>query len=282
MQKGRLIVARKSVSKFRLGAITIILSGTILGTADLNAQGVNSSGGNLWTGFYIGLNAGRTWKKESTSLAVVNDSPNYYFIAADIPGVNASGTTLLDDNGFSGGAQFGYNHQAGSAVWSVESDFDYLGLNQFYGGPFNYTTVSAPYQLRTSDASRWLLGVRPRLGWTVDRWMIYGTGGLAISHSRFQQDFSEDVFTPIPEQIVSPRTQAGWTAGAGLEGFLGDHWSAKGEYLFSRFGGTLESGQLSGGNGFSPAAGFVDGATFNNTVSSSKIHAVRVGVNFHF
>jgi len=33
-------------------------------------------------------------------------------------------------------AQFGYNRQAGSAVWSVESDFNYLGLNQFYGGTF--------------------------------------------------------------------------------------------------------------------------------------------------
>jgi len=83
-------------------------------------------------------------------------------------------------------------------------------------------------------------------------------------------------------QLLHSQVKLGWTAGAGMEVALGSHWSGRGEYLFSQFGKNGETGKLAGASGSSPAAGFVDGATFNNSISSMKIHVVRFGLNFRF
>ncbi len=235
-----------------------------------------------WTGFYIGINAGRAWKKEATSLSISNNAPNNYFNSGAVAGVNASGSTRLDDDGFSGGIQAGYNHQAGRAVVGIESDFNYLGSYQFKAGTFPYTTSATTYSIVTSEQSPWVFFARPRVGVSIAQVLLYGTGGLALVHSRFQQDFSEGAFTPTPEQLVDRRTQTGWCVGGGFEVMFGRRLSGKGEYVISRFGETTGIGQLSGGNGASPSTGFVDGATFTNSISALKLHSVRLGLNFHF
>jgi outer membrane immunogenic protein len=267
---------RTSVSGLAL--ITILLTVCV----DVSAQSDASAGPTSWAGFYIGLNAGRGWKNETNVLTVVNDSPNSYFNPAAIPGVNASGTTALNDNGFSGGGQIGYNSQSGNVVLGTEGDFVYLGLHPSYGGTFAYTTDGSPYQLVTSEPSQWMFTIRPRLGWALDRWLLYGTGGFAVSHARFQQDFSEGAFTPVPMQLLHSQAKLGWAVGAGMEVALGRHWSGRGEYLFNRFGANGETGKLSGASSASGPPGFVDGATFNNSISSMKIHVVRFGLNFRF
>jgi opacity protein-like surface antigen len=83
-------------------------------------------------------------------------------------------------------------------------------------------------------------------------------------------------------QLLHGQQKLGWTAGAGLEVALGRHWSGRGEYLFNQFGKNGETGKLDGADGSSPAAGFVDGATFNNSISSMRIQVVRFGLNFRF
>jgi len=52
-----------------------VLLTIVFGMPSLYAQSASSSDDNSWTGFYIGVNAGRAWKKETTALTVVNDSP---------------------------------------------------------------------------------------------------------------------------------------------------------------------------------------------------------------
>jgi len=265
--------------KFIPGFVVLTI---VFAMPSLYAQSASSSDDNSWTGFYIGVNAGRAWKKETTALTVVNDSPNNYFNPAAIPGVNGNGSTSLDVNGFTGGGQLGYNQQDGNLVWGLEGEFSYLGLKQSHGGTFTYTTSPATYQLVTSESNPWLVTVRPRVGFSADRWYFFGTGGLAATHSRFQQDFSEGVFTPAPMQILSAQTKFGWTAGAGMEVALGRRMSAKGEYLFNHFRDASATGRLNGANGDSVAPGFVDGATFNNTIGSLKFNVVRFGLNFRF
>jgi outer membrane immunogenic protein len=234
-----------------------------------------------WTGFYLGANVGGAWKKERSTLSIENDANNY-FNPAVVPEVQDHGSVDFNDSGFTGGVQLGYNRQMGSFVWGVELDFNYLDLSTRRGSTFRYSTTNTPYTLTVQEDTDWLLTARPRVGWALDRFLLYLTGGIAASHSDFKQTFDEPPFTPRPESVSVSRTMVGWTVGAGLEFALGHNWSARAEYLYARFGGTDIEGRLGGANGASLAPGNVDGAKFTNSLSPLELHLVRGSVNYHF
>ncbi len=220
-------------------------------------------------------------KRESNSLSIQNDANNY-FVPAVIPEVEHNGSVDLNDSGFTGGAQIGYNRQHGSFVWGVELDFNWLDLNTRRSGTFRYSTINAPYRLTTQESTDWLMTVRPRVGWALDRFLLYLTGGLAVTHSHFKQSFEEPPFTPDPVTVSASRTSVGWTIGTGLEVAVWGNWSARAEYLYARFGGTDVEGKLGGADGASAAAGSVDGAKFTNSLSALELHLFRAAINYHF
>lgn len=264
-----------------LTAVTATWAIVALWAFPAGAQAGAPPGVHDWSGFYIGANAGGALKQESTALSVENDRNNYFNPAA-IPGVQRTGSFNLDDHGVTAGGQAGYNWQSQRLVLGVELDVNWLDLSTTHGGRFRYTTDNSPYNLTASDSTDWLLTVRPRVGWAIDRWLPYVTTGIAVSHSKFKQTFSEPPFTPSPEEVSVSRTTVGWAVGTGVEVYLGRNFSAKVEYLYARFGGTDVVGRLGGANGQSPALGFVDGAKFTNALSPLELHIFRVGVNYRF
>ena len=263
-------------------AVTATCAIVALWASAAAAQTGVPSGVHDWSGFYLGANFGGVAKQLSTSLSIENNNPNNYFNPAAIPGVEKSGSFDLDDNGVTLGGQAGYNWQSGRLVLGVELDFNWLDLSARRGGTFRYTTDNSPYNLVVSESTDWLLTARPRVGWALDRWLLYATVGIAASHSEFRQTFAEPPFTPNRESVSISRTTVGWTMGTGVEFYLGRNWSTKAEYLYARFGGTDVVGRLDGANGQSPAAGFVDGAKFTNSLSPLGLHLFRIGVNYRF
>ena len=155
-------------------------------------------------------------------------------------------------------------------------------LKTSYGNNFIYPTSGAPYQLGESSSTTWLFTARPRLGLAINqRTMLYATGGVAVTRLSFSQVFGEVPFTPSPKTAAISKTKIGWSLGGGLELALAPHWTLKGEYVFTRFGAESAVGQLSNANGVSPLIGFVDGATFNNSVRL-EIQTLRTGINYKF
>jgi outer membrane immunogenic protein len=223
-----------------------------------------------WTGFYIGANVGGAWERESSQLVVVNDPVNY-FAALAVPGVNASGSQSLSRSGFTGGGQVGYNLQTGQWVWGIEADINGIAGKANRGGTFLFTTNNAPYVLTESASADWLFTLRGRVGWAMDRGLLYFTGGLAVTDRKFDQFFSEP---PNTLTISSSKIQVGFSVGGGYEYAFTRNWSVKAEYLYSQFGGLTAAGHLliPGGRG----------ATFNNSLGNLDIHMARVGVNYHF
>ena len=274
-------MATTSKSIRGLAALTAISGIIALWSSTAGAQAVVPAGVHDWTGFYVGGNLGGAAKRQSSTLSIEND-PNFYFAPQAIPGVENSGSFNLDDLGVTLGAQAGYNHQFGRFVLGVELDFNWLDLSGKHGGTFRYRTDNSPYNFTVSESTDWLLTARPRVGWTLDRWLLYLTVGLAASHSEFKQTFSEPPFTPNRESVSVSRTAVGWTVGTGVEVWLRGNWSAKAEYLYARFGGTDVEGRLGGANGQSPAVGFVDGAKFTNHLSPLELHLFRIGANYRF
>jgi outer membrane immunogenic protein len=264
-----------------LAAVTATWAIVALWAPTAGAQAGAPSGSYDWSGFYIGANVGGAAKQQSNSLSIENN-PNNYFNPAAINGVEDTGSVHLDDLGVTAGMQAGYNRQSGRLVWGVELDFNWLDLSVKRGGSFRYRTDDSPYNLTVSGSTDWLLTARPRVGWAIDRWLLYLTTGIAASHSEFRQTFSEPPFTPSRETVSVSRTTVGWVVGTGVEFALGRNWSTKAEYLYARFGGTDVVGRLGGADGQSPAPGQVDGAKFTNALSPLELHLFRVGVNYHF
>ena len=214
-----------------------------------------------WSGFYAGLNAGY-----ARGTTVWND------LDASIIG----GGTLANEstNGFIGGGQIGYNWQLRHAVFGLETDFDYLSLNQ--------TTRlfdlagSGVVAFRLHDSVRWLGTVRGRAGLALDNVLLYMTAGLA--YGRTDHSVS-DVANPPPSLQEVFRdfstTKIGVVAGGGMEYGLDPRWSVKAEALYVDLGKHTGIFQSNGDPNLS--SGFV-----GRLETLDTMWIVRAGVNYKF
>jgi outer membrane immunogenic protein len=144
-----------------------------------------------WTGFYLGLNGG------------------YGFGRSEFNGTLPSGS--FDAGGGLFGATVGYNWQTGPLVFGLEGDIDWSGMrgSDSCGG------------FSCSARNDYLSTIRGRLGYSMDRWMPYITGGAAIGN----------VKTSIAGVGDTDNTKGGWTVGGGVEASIAGPWTAKVEYL---------------------------------------------------
>ncbi len=235
-----------------------------------------------WTGFYVGLNAGYAWSNNSTS---------YNYLLAGGPGdvpefLAASGFPTGFDNtsgGFIGGGQVGYNYQIGSVVVGLEADIQYVDQKSESGyaialsdaDGFSTTAVGTESQLK------WFGTVRARLGYAMDRALIYATGGLAYGSVETASGIlgSGVDYTDGPLYVVyggsSSKTKVGWTIGGGLEYALTNNLTLRGEYLYYDLGKT--SYNIVGGSNIS-------GNEFLGATGTYKLtgNIVRAGVNWKF
>jgi len=138
-------------------------------------------------------------------------------------------------------------------VLGVEGDADWANLN---GTSFNASCAGVGCTTR----SNWLATARGRAGWAWDRVLFYGTAGGAFSN----------VQAAAGALPFSSTTQAGWTAGVGVEYAFLPNWTAKLEYLF------VDLSNASCGVASCGAAGGL-----NTTVTFNE-NVVRGGVNFKF
>ena len=196
-----------------------------------------------WTGIYFGLNGGFTFGASNWT-----DS------------VTASSTGNFSTSGFVFGGTVGANYQVGSLVFGVEADGDWADASGF--GTFTASALCAGGCLTTSS---WLSTVRGRAGYALDQFLIYGTGGAAFGNVR--ANFSND--------SVSSTTEAGWTAGAGIEVALARNWSAKAEYLFVK----LADGSCTTDCAIADASGT---PVIPNVAVKFSESIVRGGINYRF
>ena len=125
---------------------------------------------------------------------------------------------------------------------------------------------------RSASAGESVLGtVRGRLGFAVNNWMFYGTGGLAYADVRHTVTTSFAATGGAVLTGTSDDTRFGWTAGAGFEWGFVPNWSLKAEYLYYDLGDTTVTGRTA----LFPA--FTTSTTFENTG-----HIARVGINYRF
>ena len=130
-------------------------------------------------------------------------------------------------------------------------------------GPISRVPATDSIGNTINTNTNWTSTITGRVGVAFDRLLAYGKGGVA-----FAQDQSS--LTDLGGNTANTTlTRTGWTAGAGLEYALDNHWSARVEYDYLGFG----SQPL---NFTTPVLGPI---TSNATLD---VQEVKAGINFRF
>jgi outer membrane immunogenic protein len=247
----------------------------------------------LWTGFYVGLNAGGTWGNNNnirTAAAPIFDVvPNGLSVPSSFL-ANFVGSS--NSSGFIGGGQLGYNWQfMNSFVGGVEADIQ--GIARSGGNNTLFSAVQAlptfpagtVTQIATVNKSLDYVGtVRGRLGWLFTPTLLaYGTGGLAyggvnMSTTLFQVNVPNFGASSVQGSTGNfSDTRVGWTVGGGLEWMFMPNWSLKAEYLYYDLGTVSYS--------LTPLTNVTAVLNFASVAQSTARfngNIVRAGVNYHF
>jgi outer membrane immunogenic protein len=165
-----------------------------------------------WTGFYLGINGGGVWGHSSWDYAV-------------------GGSAGHDNSGGLIGGTIGYNYQfPNNWVLGIEGDWGWADVKGSTACP------TATFDCKSKIDSIGTL--RGRLGYAMNEWLFFASGGLAWDHARIETVNTTGAATPTSGTDTNGETKwnAGWTVGAGVEwGFL-PNWSLKVEYLYADFG----------------------------------------------
>ncbi|MFS8036999.1 outer membrane protein [Xanthobacter sp. AM11] len=196
-----------------------------------------------WTGFYIGANVGYG-----------GDSFTYDVDYFGLPVAAAS----ITSSGFFVGGQIGYNYQfANNVVLGLETDLQWSDIS----GTVDASVLGLPV-LSAGSSVDYFGTIRARLGYAIDRFLPYITGGVAYGKT------GTDVSVLGVPLFSESSTSWGWTIGAGGEFAITNNWTFKAEYLYVDLGSSDVDATL-------VAPGVVIG-------NDSKFHTFKAGVNYKF
>lgn len=118
-------------------------------------------------------------------------------------------------NGLVGGIYGGYNFMLSPNILAgFEADVQYTDLND--------TTTTGGVTVKTG--SDWNSSLRARFGYAFDRFLVYGTGGVAIADLEVNANGLKDSTTAL-----------GWTLGAGVESAVTDNIILRLDYAYQDF-----------------------------------------------
>lgn len=203
-----------------------------------------------WSGFYVGAHVGYGWAHDD--------------VTAYIRTTGALFTTFdFNQSGILGGAQLGYNLQV-APNWLLGIEGDFSGAD--IAGTIDVSR--APGVARLDGKLDQFATIRARVGYTINNWLLYGTGGFAWGHvkARNEQVQCFVVTCTLGATDLISQDRTGWTAGVGVEYALTRNWSVKLEYIHVDFGTYRTT--LSAVNRFDDDTLLMD--------------AVRIGANYRF
>jgi opacity protein-like surface antigen len=130
----------------------------------------------------------------------------------------------------------------------------------------------------------WFSTGRLRLGYVLgERFMIFGTGGGAVGLGGVSEVTALSGNTPVGGAVTGVRfrddkdVRGGWTAGAGFDFCLSQHWMLNFTYLYVDLGNSSARSFIFGTTG--------QGRTFegdSRVGADMKFHVFQGGLTYHF
>jgi outer membrane immunogenic protein len=267
-----------------------------------------------WSGFYVGGNIGYSWGRSNSdwnAFAPTNEG-NTECSPTDLIAFCQAIRDSLKLNGMIGGLQAGYNWQTSIYLLGIETDFQWSGQkgSAFFARNFPFNAgppegiLPGTVSVTHTEKLTWLGTLRGRLGITVDRWVVFATGGLAYGRVRVDGSAfatgnhlifggppcagaNEDSIGQCPLAAWSNQvTKVGWALGIGGEGAITNYLSWKVEYLHIDLGTiatTFATAENCYGVGTPGGLACSHIAAGGGSISSRITdNIVRVGLNYKF
>lgn len=235
----------KTLLKAAFVAVALLGAGTS-SAADLRGRNLLPPAPELptfydWTGLYLGGQVGYSWGSDRASeFATTGRAP-------------LGRSFDYSPSSFIGGARVGFNYQLGSIVVGVEGDIE--GMNAHAG----QGDLGGVVRVRQD----WQGSVRARLGYSLDRILVYATAGAAFTKLEYVY---VSPLAGLTETINSSRT--GWTVGGGVDYALTDNIILGADYRYTDYGRFDHGGS---------------GAYLGRTVEHEpSAHAVRASLAYKF
>jgi outer membrane immunogenic protein len=183
-----------------------------------------------WTGLHAGIGGGYGFNADDPSYSYRN-VPS--FVVPLLP----TSIDLSGDGALIGG-NVGFDRQMDWLVLGVEGDFSWTD----FGGNSSFlltkiAAIGGPLEkFSTSYNVDWFSTIRGRAGVAFDRFLVYGTGGLALADVSLHSSVTLE--PPFTGFFVGSEdgTKVGWTAGGGAALALTDHITMKAETLYYDLG----------------------------------------------
>jgi outer membrane immunogenic protein len=169
-----------------------------------------------WSGCYVGGQVGYGWVRDKLVETIVATGALSPLTPSD----------TAHPSGLKAGGLVGCNWQwSGAFVVGVEGDGEWADIG---GSTVVYPlTLGDTYQTRI----RWQASARGRVGYALDRTLVYVTGGAAFANIRHEYTLAA---AGLSERFTTNRV--GWTVGAGVEHAFQPNWTARVEYRYADFG----------------------------------------------
>jgi outer membrane immunogenic protein len=143
---------------------------------------------------------------------------------------------------FTAGGLIGFNFRMAQLVYGLEGDLSWMNgfkTTSFVAPPMTVNGVTVSNNVTQSAGLRWLATVRGRVGYAIDRALIFATGGWAFT--RLSSRTNETLTGTIPPTFTdvfagNGGRSSGFAVGGGIEYALMDYLTIKGEYLYYNFG----------------------------------------------
>ena len=150
--------------------------------------------------------------------------------------VPASGSKTFHDSNFMGGGQAGFNWQPSGMPVVVGIEADLIGASHDDSGViFRYPNIPIDHfdgrsQLDVQGS------IRGRIGWAINRVLLYGTSGVGFGAGKVTTIFARDGIASA--RFGRSDTLFGWTVGGGIEYALpfSSHWLIRAEYRYTDLG----------------------------------------------
>jgi outer membrane immunogenic protein len=224
------------MKKLLLGSVALVALGVgapaIAADMGVRPRAVAYVAASNWTGCHVGGSVGNEWGRSSDYSTTGQSSHSVKVVVAPIA-IPAGQQVApgFDMNGFNGGFYAGCDYQAGAWVFGIEGDWSNVNKEGQAFDSFTFDarglTVTSPLDVNSAQ-ERWFATVRGRLGYAVDKWLFYVTGGVAWARITS----AEWLITQPVQADLQTDTRTGWTVGVGLEYALGWGWSVRSEYLY--------------------------------------------------
>jgi outer membrane immunogenic protein len=226
-----------------------------------------------WTGFYLGAHAGYSFSNNGNTTTV--GTPAFVGLGSTL----TPSSLNTKSNGFIGGAQAGYNFQAGNLVYGIEADISYIDRKKTASSRSTALVLGSNLTTTASSKLDYLGTLRGRVGFTpVERMLVFATGGLAFGGVNTTGRVVADAAPTLEWNGSKSNAKVGFALGAGAEYALTDNISLKAEYLYYNLGKQTTSAN---GNVNVRSTAALNGIDY---VSRTKTEGsiVRAGANYKF